>query len=60
VLIFGWDDDVAAGSLLVRNSWGDYLGSTNGNFYAPYARYLPSLWECWKACDVITRPVGPR
>ena len=60
VLIFGWDDDVASGSLLVRNSWGVYTGSVNGNFYAPYGRYLPSLWEAWKATDVITRPTGPR
>jgi len=51
VLVFGWDDAVGGGSLLVRNSWGKYAGSTNGNFYAPYRVYVPSLWEAWKALD---------
>ena len=59
VLLFGWDDDVASGSLLVRNSWGVYPGSVNGNFYAPYARYLPSLWEAWKALDWVSRRPVP-
>lgn len=55
VLVFGWDDDVAGGSLLVRNSWGKaWPGSTNGNFYGPYSRYLPTLWEAWKARDQVT------
>ena len=47
---------MAGGSLLVRNSWGLYLGSVNGNFYAPYARYLPALGEAWKAVDVVGLP----
>ena len=53
-LVFGWDDDVAGGSLLVRNSWGaDWPGSMNGNVYAPYARFVPVLWEAWVATDVV-------
>lgn len=60
VLIFGYDLDVAGGSFLVRNSWGLYAGSVNGNFYAPFSRYMPSLWEVWKAVDVKTAPAGPR
>lgn len=56
VLVFGWDDDVAGGSLLVRNSWGLYQGSTNGNFYAPYRHYVHELWEAWKSVDVVGLP----
>lgn len=62
VLAFGWDLDVGGtgGSLLIRNSWGEYAGSVNGNFYAPVRFYLPALWEAWRAEDVITGAPGPR
>ncbi len=55
-LVFGYDDDVAGGSLLVRGSWGLYVGSVNGNTYCPYNRYLPSLGEAWKALDLVGLP----
>ena len=55
-LLFGWDDDVAGGSLLIRNSWGLYPGSTNGNFYAPYRFFMPETFEAWKAVDTVGMP----
>lgn len=51
-LRFGWDDDVAGGSWIVRNSWGRYKGSVNGNFYLPYRYETHLLWEAWKALDI--------
>ena len=56
VLVFGWDDSVNGGSLLVRNSWGYYVGSVNGNFYGAYRHFIPSLWEAWKATDIVSHP----
>jgi hypothetical protein len=57
VLLFGYDLDVGGGSFLIRNSWGtDWPGSVNGNAYVAFSRYVPSLWEAWKAVDVVTKP----
>jgi len=59
-LLFGWDDNVGGGSLLIRNSWGHYAGSTNGNFYAPVRYFLPETFEAWKAVDLVTHVPAPR
>jgi hypothetical protein len=51
---WGWDDNVAGGSLLCQNSWGQYAGSVNGRFYAP-ARYLiPAIHDAWRLVDQKT------
>lgn len=61
-LRYGWDDDMDHGSWYNRNSWGRYVGTTNGNFLVPYRYETPDdrpgpgrvqLWEAWKAVDVI-------
>ena len=49
-LAFGWDDSVAGGALLVRNSWGKAWGS-NGNFYAPASFFIPTMHDAWRATD---------
>jgi hypothetical protein len=60
-LLFGWDNDaIPGGALYVRNSWGFYPGSRNGNFLAPTVSFLANTWEAWKATDAITKPPGPR
>lgn len=51
VLLFGWDENIAGGSFVLRNSWGSKWGHS-GNAWAPYQSYVPSLWEAWKAMDV--------
>lgn len=51
--IFGWDDTVAGGSFLVRNSWGrDWPGSINGNSYDPYAALVRNLHDAWTTLDM--------
>jgi C1A family cysteine protease len=50
-LLFGWDDSVAGGSWLVRNSWGKAWG-VNGNSYDPYRYLLPAMHDAWRAVDV--------
>lgn len=51
-LAFGWDDGVAGGSLLVRNSWGGRWG-VNGNSYDPFRYLIPALHDAWRATDVL-------
>lgn len=51
-LAFGWDDAVAGGSLLVRNSWSARWG-VNGNSYDAYRYLIPALHDAWRATDVI-------
>lgn len=53
-LAFGWDDSVAGGSLLVRNSWSRrWPGSINGNSYDPFHFLIPALHDAWRATDVL-------
>lgn len=49
--VFGWDDSVAAGAFLVRNSWGGSWG-VNGNSYDPYRGFLPALHDAWTTADI--------
>lgn len=51
-IVFGWDDSVNGGSLLVRNSWGPRWG-VNGNSYDPYRYLLPALHDAWRAVDRV-------
>lgn len=51
-LVFGWDDNVNGGSLLVRNSWGGRWG-VNGNSYDRYGWLVPALHDAWRAVDVL-------
>lgn len=53
-LVFAWDDNVAGGSFICRNSWGRYPGSVNGNFYAPYHVLMPNVHDAWTAVDLPT------
>ncbi|HTR71874.1 MAG TPA: C1 family peptidase [Mycobacteriales bacterium] len=53
--IFGWDDNVAGGSFLVRNSWGAAWGS-NGNSYDPYAGCLHAMHDAWTTADISPDP----
>ncbi len=51
VYLWGWDDNVAGGSFLLRNSWGAW--GTNGNAYLPYRYVWARNPEGWLAFDVI-------
>ena len=44
----GWNSH----GLLLRNSWGKYWG-TGGNCIMPWPYVAHSVWEVWKAIDVI-------
>ena len=60
-LLWGWDDDaIPGGAWYVRNSWGLYTGSRNGNFLAHQADFLGHTFEAWKAVDLLTNAPGPR
>lgn len=51
IYLFGYDDSVAGGSALMRNSWGKGWG-TNGNCYFPWRYLLPVLHDAWSTADV--------
>lgn len=51
-LVFGWDDGVNGGSLLVRNSWSSKWG-VNGNSYDAYRYLVPALHDAWRATDIL-------
>ena len=50
---WAWDDNVQGGSLLCQNSWGQYVGSVNGRFYAPIAICYPA--STTRGCSMIAR-----
>jgi C1A family cysteine protease len=49
--VFGWDDSVAGGSFLVRNSWGKGWG-VQGNSYDPYGAFIDALHDMWSTADI--------
>jgi hypothetical protein len=53
--VFGWDDSVAGGAFLVRNSWGRRWG-TNGNSYDPYGPLVDALHDAWSCADIRGDP----
>lgn len=50
-VLFGWDDAVNSGSFLVRNSWGAWPGSVNGNSYDAFRYLVPAIHDAWKSVD---------
>ena len=44
--VLGYDDDMAGGSFLVRNSWGDEFG-TSGDVWIKYADFREVVNEAW-------------
>jgi hypothetical protein len=51
-VVHGWNDKIAGGSWICRNSWGLAWGD-RGDFYMPYAMWSVALPEAWKALDII-------
>jgi len=51
-LVFGYDDNVAGGSFLIRNSWGRWSTAGSGNAYLPYWYLANRDPEAWIAVDV--------
>ena len=49
--MFGWDDSIAGGSFLVRNSWGRRWG-VQGNSYDPYGPFEDALHDAWSIADL--------
>jgi C1A family cysteine protease len=51
VWLFGYDDTVAGGSALLRNSWGASWG-VRGNAYIPWRYLTPLLHDAWSLADI--------
>jgi len=52
IVAYGW----SAKGLRLRNSWGRYWGSLDGDcIMAPYQ--IAALWDAWKAVDQIVHPI---
>lgn len=49
--VFGWDDLVAGGAFLVRNSWGRRWG-VQGNSYDPYGPFIDAVHDAWSVNDL--------
>lgn len=49
-VLFGWDDSVAGGTAITRNSWGKGWG-TNGNSYDAWRHLIPAIHDAWKVID---------
>ena len=58
--ILGYDDQLAGGSFLVRNSWGEGFG-IGGNFWLKYADVASVVAEAWCILLILWRnsPTNP-
>jgi hypothetical protein len=43
-VVYGWDDSVNGGSLILRNSWGKNWG-LDGNFYGSAEAFVPTIFS---------------
>ena len=51
-VVYGWNDKIAGGSWIARNSWGRAWG-VRGDFFMPYGLWTAAEPEAWKALDSI-------
>ena len=51
IYVWGYDDTVAGGSAVIRNSWAKSWG-LNGNAYFPWRYLLPALHDAWSTTDL--------